>query len=341
MAEIPRRFAHAGLVPALFAAETEMQRLGETRDLLVLAVRATKEAIRGLRNAGYSPSPPAVRAFEYAPEPICVWTIGWLARAEYAKVSVEGHAHAARDEMTYLFEELRSTIEGADGNTEVIDKLAPYYDPDTAPYPEGKQELSMQWRGLAVPVLGVGVLALAVAIRRLRSRAEPASEREPEPVTRREPERIYYELSVPEDAPAVVFTHGFALDHETWREQVETFSESHRTLVWDVPGCGDAIETTEPVRFDVASRRLLDVLDDEGIDEGIPEQVVVPRLVVVGEHEYSPIRTKANEWVEELSDSRYETVPDAGHLANHDNPTAFNEILSAFLHDHKVVTGHT
>lgn len=38
----------SGLVPALYAAEISMKRLGETRDLLVLSVRATMEALRGV-----------------------------------------------------------------------------------------------------------------------------------------------------------------------------------------------------------------------------------------------------------------------------------------------------
>ncbi len=45
----------SGFVPALYAADTSMKRLGKTRDLLVLSVRATKEALRGLRNAGTHP----------------------------------------------------------------------------------------------------------------------------------------------------------------------------------------------------------------------------------------------------------------------------------------------
>ena len=161
----------SGLVPALFAADTKMTRVGESRDLLVLSVRATKEAIRGLRKAGYAPSPSVVRILEYVPEPICVWSLGWLMRKEYAKVSVEGHANAAREEMTYLFEEMYSVIEQADGDTEAIDQLTKYYDPDTPPYPEGKQDISMKWRGLAVPM--VGIAALALAIRRLLSEPEP------------------------------------------------------------------------------------------------------------------------------------------------------------------------
>ncbi len=418
----------SGLVPALYAADTSMKRLGETRDLQVLAVRATKEALRGLRTTGYAPSPPVVRVFEYIPEPICVWAIGWLMRKEYAKISVEGHARDGRDEMRYLFDGLRSILDETAVETEAIDQLAPYYDPETPSYPEGKRELSMQWGGFAGPVIGIG--ALALVLRRLRSKSGRDSAIE------RRFGKIYYEVGGPEDATAVVFTHGFALDRETWREQVATLSESYRVLSWDLPGCGDSAQVSDPVRFEVAARELLDVLDEEGIDQavlvgqsmgsllnqyvayhhpnrvralvhvggfplhegfsertiklmrlhpmvlkaipeqllydvfgrlvartsdareyvrrvsartgkenmvslergliedigdGIPELTDVPQLVVVGEHEYFPIRKKAKEWNERLPDSEYATVPEAGHLANHDNPTAFNEILSRFL----------
>ncbi|ELY31235.1 alpha/beta fold family hydrolase [Natrialba magadii ATCC 43099] len=422
----------SGLVPALYAADTRMNRLGETRDLLVRSVRATKEALRGLRKAGYSPSPPVVRSFEYVPEPICVWTIGWLMRNEYAKVSVEGHARDGRDEMAYLFTELRALIEQADGDTEAIDQLAPYYDPDTPSYPAGKRDLSMKWGGLVAPVGGMVTLAvaLALALRRLRSKSSADSAAE------RESGGISYEVGGPEEATAVVFTHGFALGRETWREQTATLSESYRVLSWDVPGCGESAESSVPVRFDVSTRKLLDVLDDEGIDqavlvgqsmgsllnqyvayhhpdrvralvhvggfplhegfsertiklmgvhvrllqllpekltcdmfgrlvartpeaqeyakrasertgkanmvslervfledieEGIPEQTELPQLIVAGEDEYFWLQKKAKEWDKKLRNSEYKAVPDAGHLANHDNPAAFNEILSPFL----------
>ena len=418
----------SGLVPALYAAETSMKRLGETRDLLVLSVRATKEALRGLRNAGYSPSPPVVRAFEYVPEPICVWAIGWLMRNEYAKISVEGHARDGREEMRYLFDGLRSLIDQADGETNAIDQLAPYYDPDTPPYPEGKRELSMKWGGLVAPAVGAG--ALAVGFRQLRSKASADSTAE------RESGGIHYEISGPKNATTVVFTHGFALNRETWREQTATLSESYRVLSWDLPGCGDAARSSDPVRFDVAARKLLDVLDDEGIDhavligqsmgsllnqyiayhhpdrvralahvggfplhegfsertiklmgvheralklmpeqvlydvfgrfvartpdaqeyarrasartgkgnmislerrlledlkEGIPELPELPQLVLVGEHEYFLLRKKAKAWDERLPNSAYTMVPDAGHIANHDHPTAVTERLISFL----------
>jgi pimeloyl-ACP methyl ester carboxylesterase/ketopantoate reductase len=418
----------SGLAPALYAADIDMKRLGETRDLLVLSVRATKEALRGLRTAGYSPSPRVVRGFEYIPEPICVWAIGWLMRNEYAKISIEGHTRAGREEMTYLFDGLLSIIKKSGGKTETMEQLATYFDPDTPPYPEGKRDIPMRWGGMAAPAIGVG--ALAVALRRSRSKPTAA------PTSKHEYKGVYYEVAGPEDAPAVVFTHGFALDRETWREQVATLSESYRILTWDLPGCGESAQSSDPVRFDVASRKLLDVLDNEGIDqpiivgqsmgsllsqyvahhhsdrvralvhvggfplhegfsertikvmglhvralkrmpeqllydvfgrfvahtpdaqayarrasartgkenmvslerslledmdEGIPELTELPQLVVVGEHEYFLLRKKAKEWNDRLPNSVYALVPDAGHIANLDNPTAFNETLSSFL----------
>lgn len=418
----------SGLVPALYAADTKMKRLGETRDLLVLAVRATKEALRGLRKAGYSPSPPIVRSFEYIPEPICVWATGWLMRKEYAKISVEGHARDGRDEMTYLFTELRGIIDQASTETDALDQLSSYYDSDSRPYPEGKRDISMKWGGLVAPVIGIGVLALV--LRRLRSKSTP------ENVIERTSTDVYYEVSGPEDATAVVFTHGFALNRETWQEQFAPLSETYRVVSWDMPGCGNSAALSEPTQFDVASRNILAVLDEEGIDEvvlvgqsmgsllnqyiayhhpdriralvhvggfplhegfaepllklmrihvwllrrmpeqllydvfgrfvahtsdgqkyakhasartgkenmvslerellkdiddRIPEQPEHPQLIVVGEHEYVHLRKKAKAWHETLPNSEYTTVPDAGHIANHDNPTAFNEILFSFL----------
>ncbi|MEJ6951490.1 ketopantoate reductase family protein [Natronospora cellulosivora (SeqCode)] len=138
----------SGFVPAIYAADINMKRLGETRDLIVLAVRATKEAIRGLRKSGIPTSPPVVRVIEYIPEPLLVGLIGWMMRKEFAKSSVEGHPRDARDEMTYLYDELMSIIDKKNVKTDAIDELSKYYDPNTPSYPEGKRELSLKWGGI-------------------------------------------------------------------------------------------------------------------------------------------------------------------------------------------------
>lgn len=64
---------------------------------------------------------------------------------------------------------------------------------------------------------------------------------------------------------------------------------------------------------------------------GDPRTDRVPQLIVVGEHEYFLLRKKAKEWDKRLPNSEFTTVPDADHIANHDNSTAVNEILFSFL----------
>jgi len=43
--------------------------------------------------------------------------------------------------------------------------------------------------------------------------------------------KIYYEVKGV--GKAIVFTHGASWNHKQWREQVDYFSESYQTIVWD------------------------------------------------------------------------------------------------------------
>ncbi len=140
-----------GFVPALYGANNQMKRLGQTPDLLVLAVRATKEALRGLRRSGIPTSPSVVRVLEYVPEPLFVGLVGFIMRKEWGKASVEGHPRDARDEMLYLFNELMDTMDRTKTKTEAIDELRKYYDPDTMPLPAGRRNIGLNWASLAAP----------------------------------------------------------------------------------------------------------------------------------------------------------------------------------------------
>ncbi len=56
----------------------------------------------------------------------------------------------------------------------------------------------------------------------------------------------------------------------------------------------------------------------------------VPTLVLCGERDRLNIRL-SRELAELIPDARFELVPHAGHVANVDNPDAFNRLLAAFL----------
>ena len=117
----------SGFVPAIYASEIDMKRLGNNKELLYDAVKATKEALQALRSSGIPPSPKVIRIFEYIPNFLMVALIGWMMRKEFAKSSVEGHPRDARDEMEYIYQELMSNIDANKIKTPAIDKLARYY----------------------------------------------------------------------------------------------------------------------------------------------------------------------------------------------------------------------
>jgi 3-oxoadipate enol-lactonase len=76
--------------------------------------------------------------------------------------------------------------------------------------------------------------------------------------------KIYYQISGPEDAPVVAFTHGVTLDHRSFDSQVEALKERYRTLVWDLPGHGRSFPLTEKFTYSLAAECLLGVLDEIG-----------------------------------------------------------------------------
>lgn len=59
--------------------------------------------------------------------------------------------------------------------------------------------------------------------------------------------------------------------------------------------------------------------------------ISVPALVLVGERDAIAPRALSEEIAAGIPGARLETVPDAGHVANADNPHAFNALLQAFL----------
>ena len=48
--------------------------------------------------------------------------------------------------------------------------------------------------------------------------------------------RLEWEQFGPDDAPALLFTHGWSLSHETWYYQKEALSNEFRVIVWDLRG---------------------------------------------------------------------------------------------------------
>ena len=65
--------------------------------------------------------------------------------------------------------------------------------------------------------------------------------------------------------PALVFTHGAALDGRMWREQVERFADRYRVVAWDVRGHGRSTLPDGPVDPADYSADLVALLDRLGL----------------------------------------------------------------------------
>jgi pimeloyl-ACP methyl ester carboxylesterase len=74
--------------------------------------------------------------------------------------------------------------------------------------------------------------------------------------------RLYVEVAGMEDAPAVIFVHGFSLDTRTWDRQVDAFSEQYRIVRYDLRGFGRSSVPEQGVHYQHQSdlRALLDTL---------------------------------------------------------------------------------
>jgi 3-oxoadipate enol-lactonase len=64
---------------------------------------------------------------------------------------------------------------------------------------------------------------------------------------------------------------------------------------------------------------------------GIPNAPETPLLITYGEHEQGFVIKHIQNWHKETPGSQCEVIPNAGHIANQDNPQAFNRVLLSFL----------
>lgn len=150
------------LAPAMRAAGRDNVRMAHTRDAIVLAIRAIREAYRLLRALGYPIVPKSARIFERFPEPILVWGFQKRLVDPRMRIAMLEHADAAQDEIKHLADEFITLKQQTSIPTPTIDYLYRYFDPSTQPLPEGSAQLPLDWRFLWI-VAGALVVVLVIA----------------------------------------------------------------------------------------------------------------------------------------------------------------------------------
>jgi 3-oxoadipate enol-lactonase len=80
------------------------------------------------------------------------------------------------------------------------------------------------------------------------------------------------------------------------------------------------------------TRRSLPVMSGMGkILDKFPRTLPQPLLIVTGEHDLPIILSNAQDWQKREPNAQLQLIPEAGHCANMDNPTEFNQVLKNFL----------
>jgi len=153
------------LAPALYATDIDKHRLANTRDALVLTVRAVREGFRVLNALGYRMSPRKLMIFKWLPEPLLIYFLKRIIVKEEMETAMVGHANAARDEMQFHADEFLSLIRRTSVPTPSIDLLYPHIDPETAFIPEGSKEINLHWGGVWLIMIILLKIALNVIFR--------------------------------------------------------------------------------------------------------------------------------------------------------------------------------
>jgi 3-oxoadipate enol-lactonase len=80
-------------------------------------------------------------------------------------------------------------------------------------------------------------------------------------------ESIYYEVIGPDDAPAIVLTHGAGGSHAVWFHQVPALADAgYKVITWDSRGFGLSTYTTGTLGTDAAVADLIAILDAIGVE---------------------------------------------------------------------------
>lgn len=141
---------HAALVfplaGAIYASGGNQERLCRTRDAMVLGIRACREAMAALRSSGVRIEPSSLKKLLAMPEWLLVRTLTKGFAGERARVAMFGHANApgGRGEIGGQTRALDAILRRSGRALPHWDRLLPWFDPATAPMPDGQRSLRLR-----------------------------------------------------------------------------------------------------------------------------------------------------------------------------------------------------
>jgi len=80
---------------------------------------------------------------------------------------------------------------------------------------------------------------------------------------------VSYSDQGPDDAPAIIFIHGFPLNRSMWDNQVEALKENYRVIAYDIRGHGNSDPGNDEFFIELFVNDLLRLLEKLGIEKTI------------------------------------------------------------------------
>ena len=72
---------------------------------------------------------------------------------------------------------------------------------------------------------------------------------------------VSYTDEGPDNAPVIIFIHGFPLNKSMWNEQVVAFTKDYRVIVYDIRGFGNSDAGTDDFTIELFVSDLLELMD--------------------------------------------------------------------------------
>ena len=72
---------------------------------------------------------------------------------------------------------------------------------------------------------------------------------------------VSYTDNGPDEAPVIIFIHGFPLNKTMWDNQVDALKENYRVISYDIRGHGDSEQGNEDFFINLFVKDLLHLMD--------------------------------------------------------------------------------
>jgi 2-dehydropantoate 2-reductase len=152
-----------GLAGAYNIAGRDIERVVNTRDALVMMVRAVREGLRVLSAHHIPIRPKSLLIFSLLPEPILVTWLKKFMSGETFKYGLV-HAGSAGPEMVQLSRELAHLTQATSVRTPYMDTFRVHMQPGSPKMPPGSEVIRLRWGEVVVPAVIMAVIISAVIV---------------------------------------------------------------------------------------------------------------------------------------------------------------------------------